>query len=380
QPPPVLMKNYELSKDGNLLEYFSKFEKAGYVAKFIGAESEFVTGKPHLLLFSGLPENALSKLKVVQKSFHKNWSVQSHFKSENLRSILKLIVYTNIPFVLHQFEHVIHENINKDILLFLENDYVFIENIFEYIRQILIDMAIRHCYGEKAKSNPIFVNNILLLLNQKVSYRGKHMSKKLKFRQSNSDISREYLSNFVINGEYKNLNSNIMDENDSIVNTILKNQKEFDIPNDIFYSTIPSYITLFVILLEHAFSSFLIDISLCPRVFKKLANEQRRIMDNHGKIISTEHLDKMAYLDAAIVESFRLSNSQTFMKQASCDIFLPNGVLLHKGSFVKFNCVTYDRSPELFKDYPHDFIPERHFKLGTKLDVTSKTNLIWGFG
>ncbi|PVV02767.1 hypothetical protein BB560_002769, partial [Smittium megazygosporum] len=123
-----------------------------------------------------------------------------------------------------------------------------------------------------------------------------------------------------------------------------------------------------------------IDISLSPETFKKLEIEQNRIIAKYGKEISIRQIDEMTYLDAAIIESVRLGSNHMSMKQTLCDIFLPNGVLIPKHTFVKLNRIAHNRSSRVFNKKPHDFIPERHFELGTKLDVTSKTNMLWGLG
>ncbi|PVU85919.1 hypothetical protein BB560_006858, partial [Smittium megazygosporum] len=372
KPSPVLMKNYELSTDSNLLEYIGELQKAEYVCKFIGSKTDFILGKPHLLLSASLPESALSRQRFSKKVFHQHWSSKIHYESAKLDSFIRSIVSTNEKFYLKMSEYIIHENINKDLDLFLQNDHVFIENIFTYINQILVDIAIRQCYGESAKNDSKFLSLIMLLLGQRFFFGEKYLNELLRFRlfsiRQESDIAREYLKGFVTKGTFKKLIEGSKDENHCFVNLILKNQKELDIPDDIFYTSLPDYLYLFVTLIGVKLSNFLVDVSLNPLVCEKLEIEQKSIIAHYGKEITMRHLDKMVYLDAAITESLRLSNNKMPMKEALCDIYLPNGVFVPRSSFCGYSNLARSRSSKLFLDDPHDFIPERHLKLGTKLD------------
>ncbi|PVU84872.1 hypothetical protein BB560_007247, partial [Smittium megazygosporum] len=235
-----------------------------------------------------------------------------------------------------------------------------------------------------AKRDPGFCNAVDLLLNQPLSFGEKDMNRLLTFRlfkiKTNYDRGREYLRDFVVKGKFQELNKDSLDENECLVSLLLRNQEELEISYDIFYTSLPNHLYLSVIAIVGRLANFFIDISLNRVVFKKLENEQRAIIAKYGNVIKTNHLDKMVYLDAAITETLRFSINTISMKQSLCDIYLPNGVLLPKGSFAKFNAITYSRSSDIFLNHPHDYIPERHFILGTKLNKASKTNLIWGLG
>ncbi|PVV02040.1 hypothetical protein BB560_003517 [Smittium megazygosporum] len=359
---------------------FNKFTKAEYVSKFIGSKSDLNLGKPHLLWFSSLPEKALSKHKFEKKTFFKKWSNNECFESISLHSIIRSFVYSNTSNFLRDVEYTIHVNLNNENGLFLKNDYVLFENIFEYFHDILIDIAIRQYYGGAAKSDPGFCNAIEQLLEQPLSFGEKYINHLLMFRKKTYDRGREYLRDFVLRGKFKELNKSSFDENECIASLLLQNREKLDIPNDIFYTSLPNHFYLSVITIGNQLSNFFIDISLNPRVFKKLEIEQREIMAKYGNAITIKHLDKMVYLDAAITETLRFSTNHTTMKQSLCDIYLPNGVLIPKESFVKLKAITYNRSSDIFLDLPHDYIPERHFILGTKLSEPSKTNLAWGLG
>ncbi|PVV00473.1 hypothetical protein BB560_005142 [Smittium megazygosporum] len=381
-PSPVLMKNYELSSNSNLLEYLDEFKKADYVSKFIGSKSDFNLGKTHLKLFSGLPESIFSKKKVSKMTFYKDWSYKKYLEAKDLNSILRALVYTNAPNSLSEIEYIIHQNLSRNSDLSIENNYVLIESFSDYVNMILVDIGIRQCYGGAAKSDTEFCNAVELLLNQPLSFGEKNISHLLKFRlinrKSNYERGRDYIRDFVLTGKFKQLNKNSLDENECLASLLLKKQKELGFPNDIFYTSLPGYFCLFVTLVGHPLSNFFIDISLNPSVFKKLENEQRKLIAKYGNVLTTKQLEKMVYLDAAITETLRFSTNNLSMKLSLCDIYLPNGVLLPKGSFTKFNIITHNRSSDVFLNHPHDYIPERHFILGTKLDVTSKTNLAWG--
>ncbi|PVU91340.1 hypothetical protein BB560_003477 [Smittium megazygosporum] len=370
-PLPASVKNYELSSDSNLLEYLSEFKKTGYVSKFIGSKSDLNLGKPHLKLFSGLPEAALSSIRVKKKAFYKDWSNKAYFEAVKLNSIIRYFVYSNASNSLLEIEYVIHQNINKNSDLFLQNKYVFVENIFDYFHDILIDIAIRQCYGGAVKSDPEFCKAVELLLKQPISFGEKYISHLLKFSfvktKTNYNQGREYLRDFVIKGKFQELNQSSFDE-----------YEKLSISDDIFYTSLPNYLYLSVINIGNQLANFFIDISLNPAVFKKLESEQRMIIEKYGHSITIRRLGKMIYLDAAISETMRLGTNTISMKQSLCDIYLSNGILLPKGFFTKFNTVTYNRSSDIFLNHPHDYIPERHFKIGTKLNEISKTNLVWG--
>ncbi|PVV02725.1 hypothetical protein BB560_002816 [Smittium megazygosporum] len=377
-PSPVLMKNYELAKDSNLLEYIEEFQKAGYVSKFINSKSDFVLGKDNLHLFNGLPENVFSSIIVSKKVFHKSWTSLNHFESGLYNVNLAPILYKNISRLMQKFEYVIHENINKDIELFLQNDHVFIENISEYVSEILIDFAIWLCYGDSSKKDPEFLYSIMLLLGKEASFCEKNIGNVLKFRKSNPERARDYLKDFVLKGKFRKINENIMDENNCLVKFILENQNQLGFSDNVYDISLPDHLYLFVTLLGHSLSNFLIDISLDPRAFRNLEIEQKNLISKYGRVIKTEYLDEMAYLDAAIAESSRLSRDGVSMKEALSDIFLQNGVMIPKGALAKFNILTYTRCPEIFLEEPHSYIPERHFRLGTKLGLPSKYNIMWG--
>ncbi|PVV00941.1 hypothetical protein BB560_004658, partial [Smittium megazygosporum] len=383
-PLPALMKNYELSSSSNFLDYLDEFKKAEYVSKFIGSKSDLNLGKSHLLLFSSLPEKAVSSHKLLKKTFFKEWLDKEYLESGKLSYVIRSFVYENVPLFLKEVEYIVHANLSQEDDLFLENNYVFVEDAFQYFRNISIDIAIRQCYGEVAKSDPDFCNAIELLLNQYLSYGEKYINNLLKFkffkRKTNYSKGSKYLGDFVLKGKFEELNRNSFDENECIASLLLKNQQELEIPNHIFYTSLPNYFYLSVINIGNQLANFFIDASLNPILFRKLETEQRKIIAKHGNVLTIKHLDKMVYLDAAITETLRFSTNIISMKESLCDIYLPNGVLISRGSFTKLNTINYNRSSDIFLNHPHDYIPERHFTLGTKLNETSKTNLAWGLG
>ncbi|PVV05203.1 hypothetical protein BB560_000282 [Smittium megazygosporum] len=367
-PSPVLIKNHELASDSNLLEYIEDFKKAEYIAKFIGTKSEYNLGKPHLQIFCILPENFFSKLRASKNAFHKNWSSEIYFESVKLDSIVRAAISSKNSYSLQNFDYIIRENFHKDASLFLEKKSVFIEDAFSYA----------------SKKDPEFLNSLMLLLQSDISFGEKYMGSLRKFRifniKSKSEIAREFLRDFVLKGQFQALNEDSFEENECLAYILLKNQEKFSIPDNVFYTALPSYLYLFITLHGYALSNFLIDISLNPYVFKQLEKEQKKIISKYGEKITTKSLNQMVYLDAAITESFRLGSNNMSMKQSLQDIILPNGVFMPKASFVKFNSITHNRSSEIFKNQPHDFIPERHFFLGNKLNKISITNLTWGLG
>ncbi|PVU94312.1 hypothetical protein BB560_005951, partial [Smittium megazygosporum] len=360
-PSPVIIKNYELSSNSNLLDYLDEFKRADYVCKYTSSKSDFNLGKPHLHFFSSLPDKAFSKHKLEKKTFYKKWSNKDYFMGYKVGYTITSFLHATAPNTLQEIQHIINEKISEDNELFLES-------------------AIRRYYGETAKNDPDFCKAVEQLLNQSLSYGEKCINQLLKFRKLNYKNGRDYLRDFVIKGKFQELNKNTFDENECITSVLLQNQEELGIPNDIFYTSLPNHFYLYVFNIGNQLANFFIDVSLNPNVFKKLEHEQREIMKMYGNEITINLLDKMIYLDAAITETIRFGSSIMSMKQASCNIYLPNGVLVSKGSLTKFNVLSYNRSSDIFLNLQHDYIPERHIKLGTKLDEASKTNLAWGLG
>ncbi|PVU84513.1 hypothetical protein BB560_007324, partial [Smittium megazygosporum] len=370
-PLPALMKNYELSSSSNFLDYLDEFKKAEYVSKFIGSKSDLNLGKAHLLLFSSLPEKAVSSHKLLKKTFYKEFSDKEYLETEKLDSIIRSFVYENVPLFLKEVEYIVHANLSQEDDLFLENSTSSFYFGFDY-----------SIYT--TKSDPDFCNAIELLLNQYMPYGEKYINNLLKFkffkRKTNYSKGSKYLGDFVLKGKFEELNRNSFDENECIASLLLKNQQELEIPNHIFYTSLPNYFYLSVINIGNQLANFFIDASLSPILFRKLETEQRKIIAKHGNALTVKQLDKMIYLDAAITETLRFSTNIISMKESLCDIYLPNGVLISRGSFTKLNTINYNRSSDIFLNHPHDYIPERHFTLGTKLNETSKTNLAWGLG
>ncbi|PVU86524.1 hypothetical protein BB560_006687 [Smittium megazygosporum] len=127
-------------------------------------------------------------------------------------------------------------------------------------------------------------------------------------------------------------------------------------------------------------SNFIIDLTIYPHVFLKLALEQKIIIKKYGNEITLSALNEMVYLDACISESIRLGTMSGLPRLVEKDMYLPNGAKLKASSSIKFGRFTHNRSESYFSHNPHDYIPERHFKTHTKLSDHSVYSTQWGFG
>ncbi|PVV01896.1 hypothetical protein BB560_003667 [Smittium megazygosporum] len=140
----------------------------------------------------------------------------------------------------------------------------------------------------------------------------KHIDKNLDlFFENDSDIAREYLRDFVVKGRFQELNKDITNKDFCLASIILHDQEKLDVPDDIFFTSLPGYFYLFVSILGFTITNFLIDVSLNPHVLKKLELEQKKIMAKYGKKLTVRRLDEMVYLDAALSETLRLGTNSS---------------------------------------------------------------------
>ncbi|OMH81745.1 Cytochrome [Zancudomyces culisetae] len=137
-------------------------------------------------------------------------------------------------------------------------------------------------------------------------------------------------------------------------------------------------------LLKVYLNKVFLDIALTPGVYEHLYQEQCHIIEEHGKKIELDILDKMEILDSTILESIRLSSHQEWLvRYLNKDFVLSNGVSLHKGTYVSFDMLGHTHNEKIFGKDPEKFNYKRFVRSGPMhqpLGDVSARNLLWGVG
>ncbi|PVZ96565.1 hypothetical protein BB558_007516, partial [Smittium angustum] len=155
----------------------------------------------------------------------------------------------------------------------------------------------------------------------------------------------------------------------------------FDGDYELIVPSLLSFVRTYTLITAQKLLNTLIDISVLPKIFRLLAEEQNKIIKKFGKSITLEALDSMEYLDAVIRESFRLSSSANGLyRQIQGDCTLSNGVTLKDETVTSFNLFTHLRNKHKFGKNAQQFNPETPISKGTKLKSNPKDEPIWGIG
>ncbi|OMJ11471.1 Cytochrome P450 4e3 [Smittium culicis] len=167
---------------------------------------------------------------------------------------------------------------------------------------------------------------------------------------------------------------------DNIIDVIYENPSHFGSLNENYITSgILQYLRTSALISSPRLINILVDISLYPKVSKKLVLEQSEIINKYGKSISRKALSDMVYLDATIKESLRLSSPANFAhRYMDKDYFLSNGIVLKQGSTISFSSFTHNRNMKLFGPSIRSFIPERHLESSSKLEDSGIDDTIWG--
>ncbi|PVV01283.1 hypothetical protein BB560_004306 [Smittium megazygosporum] len=162
---------------------------------------------------------------------------------------------------------------------------------------------------------------------------------RLRIRQWKYNYKVKELSR-IIDTEIQNLNRDESGLNQKNVISIIRALFEKSVEFDSFAFTIALYTILrsAVAIPSSRLKNILVDFSSNPILQNKLIREQRVVIKRYGKIISLQTLEKMKYLDAAIIESLLLSAPAQFLhRKVKKDVVLSNGVTIQKNSFVSMN-------------------------------------------
>ncbi|CAA7039237.1 unnamed protein product [Microthlaspi erraticum] len=95
-----------------------------------------------------------------------------------------------------------------------------------------------------------------------------------------------------------------------------------------------------------------------PRVMKKLQEEIRTTLGTEKKIITEQDLNKVAYLQLVIKETFRLHPPVPVVTRKSMAHVKIQGYDIPPGTAIQLNVYTIGRDPKHWTD-PEDYIPER---------------------
>jgi cytochrome P450 len=114
-----------------------------------------------------------------------------------------------------------------------------------------------------------------------------------------------------------------------------------------------------------------------PRVMKKLQEEVRAI-PSENELLTSEDINKLTYLKAAITESFRLHPpTPLLIPRESMDYCNIEGYDIPKGSRIFVNTYAMGRDPEVW-DNPLEYRPERF--VNNPFNYNSNTYDIVPFG
>ncbi|KAH6775152.1 hypothetical protein C2S52_012713 [Perilla frutescens var. hirtella] len=114
-----------------------------------------------------------------------------------------------------------------------------------------------------------------------------------------------------------------------------------------------------------------------PDIMKKAKEELDRVI-GRKRLVEENDLPHLPYIDAIIMETFRLHPQATLMAPhcaiEDCNVV---GYEIPKGTIVMINAWSIGRNPELW-DSPEEFVPERFF--GKEIDMLGSNFALFPFG
>ncbi|XP_021901203.1 cytochrome P450 71B34-like [Carica papaya] len=114
-----------------------------------------------------------------------------------------------------------------------------------------------------------------------------------------------------------------------------------------------------------------------PRVMKKVQAEIREVVGNKGKV-SEDDLEKLAYLNMAVKETWRLHPpGPLLIPREVISPFKINGYNIYPKTRVQVNAWAIGRDPKVWKD-PEEFLPERF--AGSSIDFKGQHFELLPFG
>ncbi|PVV01196.1 hypothetical protein BB560_004401 [Smittium megazygosporum] len=360
------IENFELNKNGNIINYLKKFKEANYIAHVESSKTDFVLGDIFQKEYFHYPMELFSRTKSHKKVLFRSSSSYQLFRNKSFN-----ILFSQILSGKHK--NLIFSKIPKSI------NQAFIKAGEDHLQD---QRAIKLIYGKKIADESLLYKSIRESIFPKFTYMEVNLAKifDLSFLKKESDLFEGYGSvRRVLNSYFGHLGTpESKTTNDGIVDILDSLKYKMDISHDEFHSDLYYWIINFNSVVSICLSNFIVEIAVNPHTFSPLALEQKNIIFNYGEKISKVSLRKMILLDAAIAESMRMSNVPFSFSTSCKDIFFSNGALVPKDSQTKFNVFLYNRNSKIFGKNAHLFSPDRQLKLKNKLNIPSPTNFTWG--
>ena len=120
-----------------------------------------------------------------------------------------------------------------------------------------------------------------------------------------------------------------------------------------------------------------------PRVIGKLREELRRVVGRReGDVVEVSHIPQLPYLRAVVKETFRMHPPAPLliphMSLHACEDV--GGYRIPKGTMVLINLWAIGHDPNVWKDDPDIFMPERFLDDCSSMDVKGKHFEVLPFG
>ncbi|PVV05296.1 hypothetical protein BB560_000187 [Smittium megazygosporum] len=338
EKPLSTIKNYEITQNSNIIEYINALKRKEDVASIKHSVTNYTLGSSVFSEMYHFPQAIMNELKPRYKPY----KLQNDVITFSRKSY---IIYTR--------------GLGYNYLNLNNQGIAYIDNLFDFVKNVLYDVA-----------NSI--NSVLLFPSSYSESILHKVVKQREFKKSTLNTSKKFIKN------YTEMEIRIaMDSRRS------SNQKNSDLTTPLLESASTTLLSYLVNSIKHSYpviSNLIIELSMNPDIYYRLVNEQRSIIKTFGNEITEKSLDNMMLLDAAFLESTRLSGTGQPLRQLETDVYLSNGSKLKKNSLAKFNNFIYNRDNRIYEKLPHSFKPDRYLRTSTKFSQSSKNNITWGIG
>ncbi|PVV02509.1 hypothetical protein BB560_003034 [Smittium megazygosporum] len=381
-----LVKNYELSRDTNMLEYSYAIQMAKDSARIQSDVTDIVLGPSLFQEMKLFPQSIMNDMKPTYKFYPDHRSIAIRLEGTRYGQIINAILMKNIEMVLQDREILIDQtlSLNVQTQYFSDSEIIHINDVHTFIAGTLADVETLFCYGELTRNNSKLndaINNLILSPNSfsessiKELYKLRKLRNMLKIKRSH-DYLCDLIKKEIIASSKK---ESILSKN-NILELIVQNETLLEESLESINFGFMSFVTCSIKYMWHQISNLIIDISMNEHTYKKLIHEQKYLIKKYGNIFTRKILDKMKYLDAAFLESMRLSGAGECLRMSEKDIFLSNGSKVQKSSVVKLSKFLYGNAINVHPPNPYGFWPERHLLTSNNLSKVSDKNVAWGVG
>ncbi|PVV02207.1 hypothetical protein BB560_003348, partial [Smittium megazygosporum] len=387
--PIAPIRNYELSKNGNIIEYSRALRlvillykpifgcvsnlclpytpKSHDVAKIKSSATSIILGPLIFTEMELFPQSIMNDMKPIYKLYPDHRTTATRLEAARFGKTINSVIMENIDKILQDKEILIDE------ILFL-----YMQSETPSSNETVV------CYGDAVKNDKqlnLAVNDLILMPN---TFSESNIRQLLKISMLRDMLrlkkSFDYLAGFIKKEILELAKKRPALSKNGILELVVRH-KEF--PNISVESTNLGFIIFILCSIKYIWpqiSNVIVDISLHERVYKNLLLEQKNLIKKYGNVFTRKILDRMKYLDAVLLESMRLSGSGQSLRMLEKDVYLSNGIKLKKSSLVKFSNFIYNNDYKVHGPNSYAFWPERFLLASQKFTESSKTNIVWGIG